>query len=69
MSQDIFNKLVTASMLLFTMMMIVWSFVSGRNLDPSLFLSMIPVAVVHSSHLISNKIPDRMGSNGNGKHD
>lgn len=68
-TQDIFNKMVTSSMMIFTMIMIVWSFASGKSLDPNIFLSLIPVAVVHSSHLISNKFTDKNGSNGNGKHD
>jgi len=67
LQQDNFNKLVTLVILIFTMVMIIWSFIVQQPLDAAAFLAFLPVTVVHSAHLLSNKLPDRDGNNGVGQ--
>lgn len=60
-SQDLFNKLVTSSLLVYCMIMYSISFVQNRPLDLNNFLILIAPLLTHTIHLIDNKV----GTKGN----
>lgn len=64
MSQDMFNKVVTLTLLLFTMIMFALSWYTGKPIDLNGFLILIAPIITHTTHLVSNKFSDKMGSNG-----
>jgi hypothetical protein len=53
--QDMFNKVVTLSLLVYCMGMFLISFVTGKAIDLQGFLILITPLIAHTIHLINNK--------------
>lgn len=66
LSQDAFNKLITLILLIFALIIISLAYAQNRPIDPTLYGALIAPIVTHSIHLMSNKIADKQGSNGDG---
>jgi hypothetical protein len=64
MTQDLFNKLVTVSMLLYAFVMISVSFGLQRPIDLSSYMTLLAPVLTHVVHILSNKWRDVGGSNG-----
>ena len=64
MSQDAYNKLVTLVLLTYTLVMATLSWVYNKPFDLSTELTILTPILAHSIHLVSNKVPDKAGSNG-----
>jgi len=62
MSQDTFNKFITLTLLLYTMIMFSASWYTGKPIDLTGFLTLTAPLITHTIHLISNKLPDKRGS-------
>jgi hypothetical protein len=63
-SQDLFNKIITSALLLYTMIMYTWSWAIGRPLDLNSYLILVAPLMTHTTHLLANKLTDKAGSNG-----
>lgn len=64
MSQDLFNKIVTLSMLLYSMIMFALSWYTGRAIDLNGYLIIAAPILTHGTHIVSNKFKDKNGDNG-----
>lgn len=77
-SQDTFNKLITTSLLAYTMVMFSVSWYTGKPIDLQGFLMLVAPLVTHTVHLIAdNRIAAKtidanttttVAANGNGTH-
>lgn len=61
-SQDSFNKLVTAIMLLFAMAIFTLSWLWNRPLNLSDYSVLFAPVITHVMHLLSNKFADKNGN-------
>ena len=66
MKQDAFNKLITTLLLLYAFIMFTWSFIVGKSIDLNSYMVLLAPLLTHIAHLLSNKISDKVGSNGHG---
>jgi hypothetical protein len=53
-NQDVFNKVITLSILFFFMIMYIVSFVTGKSVNVENLLGFLLPVITHSTHLVYN---------------